>query len=325
VKRAAIIAGLVASLLVLLVLGLRMPGTRGVLIDLPGVGPVLEWVSDLVRGPTPRHPIEVAYRLGRTVSPDELARARDRLDRLAMLPVSIRGDRLVVTADPTDDPLRATFIPRRDPIRVFVVVYQSPELDRIRKALGSDEQAKHLGLSVDLDYVGYHVHAPADMMYVNPAWADAHHCTGHRIEGTGIACPLTPRERLDAYVRGDAGLFTDPHPDALATPPGRSFYIEDDGDAYELEATPIEIAPSQIADVQVAGDVVQLMLAPSAAAAIAARATSPDIELVAEIAPGQLQPVTLSGPAVIAFAVRTDPQRVADELALAALGLHPIH
>lgn len=322
-KRAAIIAGLVASLLVLLVLALRMPGPRAVLIDLPGVGPAFEWISDLVHGAERRAPIEAAYRASRPLSAGELARARVQLHRLTTLPVTVRGDRLVVTASDGDALNRAMLSTRHDPIRVFVVVYQSPELDRIRKALGADEQARHLGLSVELDSVGYHLHAPGDMMYVNPAWAEAHHCTGHRIEGTGIACPLTPRERVDAYIRGDAGLFTDPHPDALATPAGRSFYVEDDGNAYELEATPVTIAPSQIADVQVAGDVVQLMLAPDIAAAIAARATSPEIELVAEIVPGQLLPLTLSGP-VIAFAVSPDARRVGDELALAAVGLQPI-
>jgi hypothetical protein len=324
VKRVAIIVGLVASALVMLLLALRMPAARGYLIDLPGVGPVFEWVSELVHGPSQRHPINVLYALDHHLSPSELATARDRLARLTMLPTRVQGYRLVVHAGPDDDQLRALVSVRRDPIRVFVVVYQSEELDRVRKALRTDEQAKRLGLTVELDRVGYHVHAPDELMYVNPDWADAHHCTGHRIEGTGIACPLSPKQRLDAYVRGDAGLFTDPHRDLLAAPPGRGFYIEDDGDAYELEATPVTIAPMQLAGIDASGDDIELTLAPDAAAAIAARATTSDVQLVAELAPGALHAVTLAGPGKLALAVGPGAQRIADELALAGLGLHEV-
>jgi hypothetical protein len=324
VKRVAIITGLCASALVALVLALRIPAARGFLIDLPGVGPLFDWVSELVHGPPPRRAATVAYALAPNASDADLATARDRLDRLTNLPTAVRGKRLVVIPGPDDDPLAAIISVRRDPIRVFVVVYQSEELDRIKKALRSDEQAKHLGLTVELDHVGYHLHAPPDMLYVNPDWAAAHHCTGHRIEGTGIACTVTARERIDAYTHGDAGLFIDPHPDALATPPGRAFYVDDDGNAYELESTPIEIAPQQITSVQVTGDAIELAFAPAADAAIAARTTAPDVELVAELPPGALLPVTRTAPGHIAFAVGADAQRVADELALAALGLHQV-
>jgi hypothetical protein len=205
-----------------------------------------------------------------------------------------------------------------------VVVYQSDELERIRKAIRTDDQAKHLGLTLELDHVGYHLHARDEFMYVNQAWADAHHCTGQRIEGTGVGCLVTGHERLAAYVRGDAGLFTDPHPDALAAPTGRSFYIEDDGDAYELESTATTIAPSQLTDVQVAGDALDLALSPDVTSAIAARATAPDVELVAELEPGALLPVTLASAGHIAITVGANAQREADLLALASLGLHPV-
>ena len=323
-KRIAIIAGLFASLLVVLALALRNPATNRFLTGAPVIGPVFEWMFELVHPPG-RHPVHTLYAFHHHLPPDELARARDRVARITGLPVTIQVTRLVVTAGPDDDPLRAIVTPRREPLRVFVVVYQSDELDHIRKALRTDDQAKHLGITVELDHVGYHLHAPSEIMYVNPAWADAHHCTGHRIEGTGVGCLLTGRDRLAAYVRGDADLFTDPHPDALAAPSGRSFYVEDDGDAYELESVPIAITPSQITDVQVAGDAIDLALAPDAAAALAARATSPDIELVAELAPGTLLPVTLGAPGHVEIAVGADAQRAADELALAALGLHQVH
>jgi hypothetical protein len=46
--------------------------------------------------------------------------------------------------------------------------------------------------------------------------------------------------------------------------------------------------------------------------------------VVAELAPGRLLPVTLAGPGHIAITVGADAQRTADELALAALGLHQL-
>jgi hypothetical protein len=324
VKRVAIIVGLVASALVVIVLALRIPAAQRALTDAPVVGPFFEWLADLVHAPAPREPVDIVYAFDRRLAPNELASARDRLARLTGFPAAIRGDNVVVTAGPDDDVLRAIVTPRRDPIRVFVVVYQSDELDRIRKALRADDQAKHLGITVELDHVGYHLHAPSEIMYVNPDWADAHHCTGHRIEGTGIGCLLTGRDRLAAYVRGDAGLFTDPHPDALAAPTGRSFYVEDDGDAYELESVPITIAPPHLAGIAVADDAIDLALGPDAAGALAARATTPDVELVAELAPGTLLPVEPAGSGHIAITIGADAQRAADELALAALGLHQL-
>jgi hypothetical protein len=324
-KRIAIIVGLVASALVVIVLALRIPVAQRALTNAPVVGPFFEWLADLVHAPAPREPVDIVYAFDRRLAANELASARDRLARLTGFPAAIRGDNVVVTAGPDDDVLRAIVTPHRDPIRVFVVVYQSDELDRIRKALRADDQAKHLGITVELDHAGYHLHAPSEIMYVNPAWADAHHCTGHRIEGTGVGCLLTGRDRLAAYVRGDAGLFTDPHPDALDAPTGRSFYVENDGDAYELESVPIAIAPSQLTDVQATGDAIALALAATAAAAVAARATTPDVELVAEVAPGTLLPVELTAPGHLAITVGADAQRAADELALAALGLHQVH
>jgi hypothetical protein len=324
VKRIAIIVGLVASALVVIVLALRIPVAHRALTRAPGIGPFFEWLADLTHIHTERESIDVVYAFEHPPSSDEIRAGRDSLRRLTGLPTSIRGNTIVVTARPDDDALRAIVTPRRDPTRIFVVVYQSDELDRIRKALRTDDQATRLGITVELDHVGYHLHAPSEITYVNPDWADAHHCTGHRIEGTGVGCLLTGRDRLAAYVRGDAGLFTDPHPDALAAPSGRSFYVEDDGDAYELESVPVAVAPSQITDVQAAGDAIDLALAPDAAAALAARATTPDAELVAELAPGALLPVTLGAPGHVEITVGADAQRAADELALAALGLHQV-
>jgi hypothetical protein len=325
VKRLAILVGLVASALVMIVLALRIPLAHRALTDAPVIGPFFDWLADLAHIHTPREPVDIVYTFDRPPSPARLTSARDRLGRLTGLRTVVRGTKLVVTAGPDDDPLRAIITPRREPIRVFLVVYQSAELDRLRTALRTDDQAKRLGITVELDRIGYHLHAPSEIMYVNPDWADAHHCTGHRIEGTGVGCLLTGRDRIAAYVRGDAGLFTDAHPDALAAPTGFSFYVEDDGDAYELESVPITIAPSQVTNIQVAGDAIDLALGPDAAAALSARATASDVEMVAELAPGHLLPVELAGSGHIAITTGSDAQRAADELALAALGLHQVH
>lgn len=321
-KRVAIVVGLVASALVVLVLALRIPAAQHSLTEAPVVGPFFEWLADLTH--VPREPVEAVYTSDRQLTARELASAREPLHRLTSLPVTIRDHQLVVTAGPDDDPLRAFITPRREPIRIFLVTYQSPELEQLRRTLRTDDQAKHLGISVELDRVGYHLHAPSEIMYVNPDWADAHHCTGHRIEGTGVGCLLTGRDRLTAYVRGDAGLFTDPHPDLLQTPTGFSFYVEDSGDAYELESVPIIVGAPRLEGIAVAGDALDLALGPDAATTIAGRAKVTDLDLVAELAPGRLLPVTLGAPGHIEIAVGPDAQRAADELTLASLGLHQV-
>jgi hypothetical protein len=322
VKRVAILIGLFASALVVIVLALRIAPVRRVLTDAPGIGPVFEWLADFIHGSTAREPIAVAY--GFDHPPGDLADARDRLARVTGLPTAIRGNTLVVTAGADDDAMRAFVVPRRDPIRMFFVVYQSEALDRIGRTLRGDDQAKRLGLTVELDHIGYHLHAPDDILWVNPDWAAAHHCSGDRIEGTGVACFLSPRVRLDAYVHGDPGLFIDPHPDALAVPTGFDFYVEDDGDAYELETVPIIVGPQRLEGIAVAGDEIDLALGADAATTLAGRAKATDVEVVAELAPGRLLPVTLAGPGHIAITVGADAQRAADELALAALGLHQL-
>jgi hypothetical protein len=201
-------------------------------------------------------------------------------------------------------------------------VYQSDELDRIQKALRKDEQAQKLALSVELDTVGYHLHAPNGMMMVNPAWAAHHHCEGHHYEGTGTSCEVTARDRIDAYVHGDPDLFVDPHPDALALPAGRAFYITGAGDGYELEAQPVEIAAAQITAVAAADSTLELTLPPAVAAALTARANAPTVELVAEIEPGQLHTMTVASNGLAVTIDRAGA--FADALAIAGAGLHEL-
>lgn len=231
------IALVVAAVLVLaLLVAARVPKTAAYMEDVPVLGELVEWIGH--RGPTD---IEITFDHAPTAQ--ELTRARDLLTAyLAPMPIAIRGDKLVVTAS---DPLRVYALHlHHPPLRVFTVVYESPELEALRRSMLRDDQAKHLALSVALDHVGYHVTSPDDALYVNDSYAVKHHCTGHRIEGTGTPCYLTTKERFDAYVRGDPDLFVDAHP--LALPAGRDFYATDKGPIYELESSPIAVPLSRV-------------------------------------------------------------------------------
>jgi hypothetical protein len=309
----------IVAVLIALFVAIRIPASARVLEDVPG----LDYLVELV-GYHDDSPIEVEFRFDHPVSTDAEGHARDLLAwRVAPLNVEMRGDRLVVVAPTFEDAMRVTDVHiRRAPLRVFVVVYQSPELDALRNQLRRDPQAEKLGLSVELDHVGYHVHAKSESMYVNSEWAKAHDCNGFYIEGTGTSCTVTPKQRLEAYVRGDPTLFTDPHPFVL--PPGRDLYLVETGDYYELETAAIEIAPRQIIDAKFFDGGLRLTLTPDASAAISARATKPDVELVVETRPGRLYPadVTLGQ-----LAIPMDPG-TANELALdvqlAATGLVPV-
>ena len=93
-----------------------------------------------------------------------------------MLPARTRKSaKLVVTVTDIGEAMHASSAienaARLRKVQLFIVVFQSDELDRISKALRKDEQAKALQLSVELDTVGYHLHAPDGMKMVNPAWA----------------------------------------------------------------------------------------------------------------------------------------------------------
>lgn len=281
--------------LVVLVLGVvvaaRIPKTAAYMEDVPLLGTVVEWIGH--RGPS-----EVEISFDHEPTPAELTRAHDLLTAyLAPMPITVRGDRFVVT---TSDAFRVYYLHlQHAPLRVFTVVYESPELEDLLRAMRRDEQAKKLGLSVELDRIGYHVQAPSDSLYVNPAWAEKHHCEGHHIEGTGTACYLSAKQRFDAYVHGDADLFVDAHP--LALPPGRDFYATDDGPIYELESHPLEVPVSRL---EVSKDALLIPLGAVPAASV---------EHLVEIEPGKLIAGELVGDRL---AIPNDP-----ELQLASLGL----
>lgn len=318
--RLAIVAAAIATLLAALVIAMRVPAAEMWLEDLPVVGGVFDALASLLHthhdGPT-----ELRYRVDRPPNGEALAAIRRRV---APATVDLRDGTLVVTAASFSDALSAT--ERLDrawqwpTVRVFSVVYQSEELDRIKLALRKDDQANKLGLSVELDPIGYHLHAPSDLMMVNPAWAERHHCGGHHYEGTGTSCFVSARERVAAFVHGDAELFVDAHPDALALPTGRAFYATTEGDYYELEADAIEIPAAQIARAMENGTTLELTVAPTLMAALAARANAPTVELVAEITPGVLHPANLVG-SMLAI---DGAAEAADDLVIAGAGLHAL-
>lgn len=286
------IALVVAAMLVLaLVVAARVPKTAAYMEDVPVLGYVVELIGH--HGPT-----EVEISFDHTPTPQELTRARDLLTAyLAPMPIEVRGDKLIVTAK---NPLRVYALHvQHAPLRVFTVVYESPELEDLLRTMRRDDQAKKLGLSIELDRIGYHVQAPSESLYVNPAWAEKHHCEGHHIEGTGTACYLSAKQRFDAYVRGDADLFIDAHP--LALPAGRDFYATDDGPIYELESHPLEVPVSRI---EVSNDAVLIPLGAVPAASV---------EHLVEVEPGKLIAGELVGDHL---AIPNDP-----ELQLASLGL----
>lgn len=321
--RLAIVVAAVAALLIGLVVALRVPAVEAWLEDLPVAGGVFEWLADAMHSREHR-PIEVVYELDHPPTPAELARARRLLaPQVRPLSIQTRGDRLVVEAHTFGEAQHALIDVSRDPIRLYIVVYQSEELDRIAAALRKDEQAKKLGLTVALDTIGYHLEAPSGSMYVNPTWATTHQCAGYHIEGTGTSCPVSASERIAAYVRGDPALFVDAHKDLLATPAGRGFYAANDGNAYELESLPIVVQRRDLVTVQPAGDAVDLTLEPAQADALAARMTGADTEVVAEVWPGTLSPVTVTTKGRLSIAV-PDPTQLAGELVLGGLGLHAI-
>lgn len=273
-----------------LVVAARVPRSAAVLEDVPGIG----WVVELIGV---HEPIEVALAFDHAPRPDELARARQLLAAQLGVPVEIRGDVIVVGGD---DPLRVYRLHlQHAPLRVFTVVYESPEIEALRKVLVHDDQAKRLGLSVQLDRIGEHIAAPNDSLYVNDAWVATHHCTGRHIEGAGTACWVTAKQRFDAYVRGDPDLFIDAHP--LALPAGRNFYATDAGPIYELESRPLEVPVTRL---QFAGGeaLVPLPAAPPS-----------EVELVVEAEPGKLIAGEVRGDRL---AFPTSP-----ELELASLGL----
>jgi hypothetical protein len=322
VTRLAIIIAVIAALLIAIVIALRIPGSEAWLEDLPGIGVGFEALADVI-GTHDEPATELEYRFEHAPSPDALAAVRRSISPAT---AAVRGDRLVITAATFEQVVSATSTldraARRTKLRVFVVVYQSDELDRIKQTLRKDDQANKLALSVELDPLGYHLHAPNGMMMVNPAWAERHHCEGSHYEGTGTSCEVTARDRMDAYVHGDPDLFVDAHPDAFAVPPGRAFYITDAGDGYELEATPIEIAVAQITAVAAAGSTLELTVAPEVAVALMARANAPTVELVAEIEPGVLHTITVARNG-LALTI-ANAAAFAGDLAIAGIGLHQL-
>jgi hypothetical protein len=284
---------IVLAIAIALVVAIRIPRSAEMLEDVPGIG----WLVDLIGAAhEDSGPLEFRYRL-------------DHPERLAnvFVPGSKRqGDTLIVY----DRPLTLG----RPKLFAYSVVYQSDELTALSRALRKDDQAKKLGITVELDHIGYHLQIPSDGMYVNPDWAEAHHCdTSHRIVGTGVYCVVRPAERLSAYVKGDPGLFTDAHP--LDVPQGRTFLPADAATSdrfYEVALPALALEPTRaVAGADSLDLTVDLPAFPS------------DAELVLQIG-GTLYPAT---PHAGGLTVDCGGGLAADlerSYALAAAGLHEL-
>jgi len=298
---------IVVAVVLALVVAVRIPRSAEVLEDVPGLGWLVELIGANHEGEL--GPEEIRYRADH---PEQLARVH--------LPnTEVHGDMLVIHAHDALDAMS-----QRDhltagppgPFYAYVVVYQSDELTALQRALRKDDQAKKLGISVELDHVGYHLQIPGDGMYVNPDWAEQHHCdTRDRIVGTGVYCIVPAAARLSAYLDGDPGLFTDPHP--LDVPAGRTFLPDDvsrNERFYEVQMPAMQLQPSDLRPREDGLDVI---------AAVPAAATASDVELVVQIS-GKLY---LATPIPGGLHIATGPV-LADELAtyhaLAAAGLHEL-
>lgn len=286
-----------------LVVAVRIPRSAEFLDDVPGVG----WLVELI-GATHEDsgPVELRFRADH---PDELAHVH--------LPnTEIRGDTLVVLAHDDLDAYewRDRLAVRPGPLYAYSVVYQSDELTALQRALRKDPQATKLGISVELDHVGYHLQITGDGMYVNPEWAEAHHCdTRDRIVGTGVYCIVTAADRLSAYVRGDPGLFTDAHP--IELPSGRTFLPDDVARGerfYEVALPALTLAPTRVED---HGD--------SLALTVALPDFPSDAELVVQIS-GKLYPATPHPGGVTVATGAGVSDELATAYALASAGLHEL-
>jgi hypothetical protein len=289
VKLALAILGAVALAILIAV---RIPRSADYLEDVPVIG----WLVDLIGSHADREPIKFRYRVDH---PEQLA-------QLHLPNTVLRGDTLFVSGGPVTVQQPRLF--------AYKVVYQSDELTALQRALRKDDQATKLGISIQLDHVGYHLQIASDGMYVNPDWAEAHHCdTRDRIVGTGVYCIISAAERLKAYVKGDPGLFTDPHP--LDLPPSRTF-VPGDGVAnerfYEVElpAMPLDVTGA-VARGDTFGVTAQLP------------AFAPDDEIAVQIS-GKLY-VATQQPGGLDIATGADLAReLSTSYALAAAGLHEL-
>ncbi|MDB4957866.1 MAG: hypothetical protein JWO36_5435 [Myxococcales bacterium] len=336
---------LVAGLLVATVLALRNRPVARQLASLPWpVGNAALWLHEALGGSGADESSTTVFALAQPASPATVALAREFVaERLIGTAATVRVEdgKIVVDAPSLMDAARV-----RDRVREIdaelargyrglvmnVVVYQSAELDNIGRSLRNDETAMNLGITLELDQVGYHVRVPDGGMYVNPAWADKHHCHNTRIEGTGVYCLITPSERFDAYVHGDPELFVEPHPDAFALPPGRTLHLMSAAEAwrfYEIEAEPIAIRPDQIVDVRIDRGLLDFALTPAGAAAVNPRVIAPAVEVVIDLGAGKIRPVTIKSPGsnAVRLAIELDARharQIVRDFTLASAGLHRI-
>lgn len=299
---------IVVAVAVALLVAIRVPQTAELLEDVPGIS----WLVELI-GAADEHasPVELRFRADH---PEQLA-------SIHLPNATVRGDLLLITAhDDLDATVEREHLAagRPGPFSAYVVVYQSDELTAISRALHGDDQAQKLGISVELDHVGYHIHTKDGGMYVNPDWAEQHHCgTRDRIVGTGVYCYVTAAERLRAYMQGDPGLFTDPH--TFPFPGDRTFLPDDDDTSERFYEVELPMFPVDLTAVSVDGDALDATLA----APLPERATAPDAEVMIKI--GRKLYVATRTPGGLRIATGAV---LADELAtsyaLAAAGLHEL-
>ncbi len=208
----------------------------------------------------------------RPVGADVVTRAASLIrEHVRWVPATVKpdGDRIAIDID-GDDPWRLTEVESAvlvDRVRFEVRVLEDDALymrdlsDHMRK----DPRAAELGVSAEVDRTENGRDERAEIFlvasdkgqYVNTAWAEKHGCdTSHRIEGTGVYCTVTGKERIEAYVFGDAELFSTPGDD-YRPPIDHELLFEQTGTRWRTHyarRAPLELGSGDIADLARAWD-----------------------------------------------------------------------
>ena len=245
--------------------------------------------------------------------------------------IRIDGQRILVDAPPSQIlDIQTAVDPAANPVAgltLWLVDYVPDYFARLRPQL-RDTSARVLDITTGVDAIGEYLAIPGDRKYVNPAWAERHHCdTRDRIEGTGVSCTVTAAQRLAALLHGDPDLFITPIPAPLAPPPDRELLLDVQGatgHAYVVERPPIELAPAMFASITADGANATVVLTPAGTAAVAARASAGTVELV--VASGErLVPVKLVRAADAPWQLVVPIDKTRREAMVYAFAIHALH
>ncbi len=194
--------------------------------------------------------------------------------------VKVEGDRVIVETDIANAlEVQLAIDPAQHRSRGLAlrIVDYSPDYLPLLKAHLRETSVGTLHITTGVDLVGTYLDVPNDAQYVNPAWAERHHCTGDRIVGTGVYCTVSARDRIAALLHGDEALFVPPLEPALAVPADREL-VEDrhglDSHFYVVERAPIVLAPAMIAGMTATKQFVTVALTEAGVAALAPRTMS---------------------------------------------------